>query len=161
MQRRACQRQEEHRQQLRVDAAADVRRRHAHLLHDGKPGLILIALAQLLIVDDQHRRADEQHAEDDADEEQAAVGAVKLVGGLCPKRCGISPCGFRIVQRAADGPAQCQLPFPGQSGVKGSAPLSAVLPLLQRSLLPDGHAVGRSRLIERLFQIRHGGGIAD
>ena len=47
-----CHGQEKHGEQLGVDAAADVLLRHAHLLHDGEAALVLVALADLLVVDD-------------------------------------------------------------------------------------------------------------
>ena len=50
MQPRKQKRQEEHQQELRVDGLADIRLRHADALHDFEPGLILIALGDLLII---------------------------------------------------------------------------------------------------------------
>ena len=77
VQSRHEKRQIEHRQQLAVDAAPDVALGHAHLLHNVEAGLILIALGQLLVIQDRHRRKDKDDTQHDAQEEQAAVGAVK------------------------------------------------------------------------------------
>ena len=84
VQPRHHQRQGEHRQQLAVDAPAYVALGHAHLLHDVEPALVLIALGQLLVVDDGRRREDKHDAQHDAQEEQPAVGTVEVrpVGGF-------------------------------------------------------------------------------
>jgi len=50
MQPRKQERQEEYQQQLRVDGLPDIHLRHADALHDLEPGLILIALGDLLII---------------------------------------------------------------------------------------------------------------
>ena len=50
MHARADKRQEEHGEQLRVDAAADFLFRHADILHDAEARLILIALGHLFII---------------------------------------------------------------------------------------------------------------
>lgn len=81
------ERQEKHREDLGIDASADVFPGHTHLLHNGKPGLVLVALGNLLVVDNQHRRKDEHDAQKDAQEEQSAVHAVQvspLSGGTLP-----------------------------------------------------------------------------
>ncbi len=77
MDSRHDQGKEEHRQYLRIDAPPDIRFRHAYLLHDLKPGLILIAFRDLLIINDQHRGKNKHHAQQDSQEEQASIQAVE------------------------------------------------------------------------------------
>ncbi len=79
---RAHQGQEEHRQQLRIDALADVFPGHAHLLHDFEALLVLIALGNLLVIDDQYRGKEEHDAQQNAQEEESAVGAVEIIAVL-------------------------------------------------------------------------------
>ena len=91
------QRQEEHRQKLRVYAAADLGLCHTDLLHDLEPLRILIALGKLLIVDDEHRRADEHEAECNSEEEQTAIdcgkvgvlGSPRFVGQVLPAAAAV------------------------------------------------------------------------
>ena len=78
MQRSHEQRQEKHQQYLFVDGAFDLFLAHAHLLHDAEPVVILIALADLFVVDDQHRGHQEQAPQEDAKEQEAAVHGVPL-----------------------------------------------------------------------------------
>ena len=79
---RGDQRQEEHGQQLGIDAPSDVPLGHAHLLHDLEAVLILVALGHLLVVDDEHGGKEEHDAQRDAQEEQPAVGAVEVIAVL-------------------------------------------------------------------------------
>lgn len=50
MESRRYYRQEKHRQYLRIDALPYLPASHSHLLHNGKPGLIFIALRHLLVI---------------------------------------------------------------------------------------------------------------
>ena len=73
MHAREQQRQEEHQQDLRVDALADLALRHAYLPQDEEARLVLVALHDLLVVEDEHGRQQEHDAEQHAQEQQAAV----------------------------------------------------------------------------------------
>ena len=76
---RKQQRQEKHREHLRIYAFADVLFGHADLLHYLKSRLVLVALGDLLVVDNKDSGKDKHDAEHDAEEEQAAERAVKIV----------------------------------------------------------------------------------
>ena len=76
---RQQQRNEEHGENLGIDALFDVLPGHAHLAHNGKAGLVLVALADLLVVNNQGGGGNKDNAEHDADEEQAAEGQIKVV----------------------------------------------------------------------------------
>ena len=76
---RKQQRQEKHREHLRIYAFADVLFGHADLLHYLKSRLVLVALGDLLVVNDEDGGYDKHDAEHDAEEEQAAERAVKIV----------------------------------------------------------------------------------
>ena len=78
MDARRHQGQEEHQQHLTADGGADLPGTHAHLLHDAEPVVILIALADLFVVDDQHRGHQEQAPQEDAKEQEAA--GIRAVG---------------------------------------------------------------------------------
>lgn len=66
--RRRDERQEEHEQHLRADGRLDLLRRHADLLHDAEAPAVVIALGDLLVVDDEHRRKQEHEPEEKAEE---------------------------------------------------------------------------------------------
>ena len=78
------QRQEEHREHLGIDALANLLFGHAHLLHDFKPGLVLISLGNLLVVHNQHSGKDKHNSQQDAQEEQATIQAVEAAALLSP-----------------------------------------------------------------------------
>ena len=63
---------------LAVDRPADLPFIHAHLLHDDKAVVILIALRNLFIVDDKHRRHEKQKAQENAHKEDAAVKGIEI-----------------------------------------------------------------------------------
>ena len=79
--------QQEHRKHLGIDALVNILAGHAHLLHNLKPGLILIALRNLLVVDNQHGCQQEHNGQNDAKEEDSAEGSVKVIPLLCPAFC--------------------------------------------------------------------------
>ena len=58
--------------------------RHAHLAHDGKAPLVLVALRDLLVVDDEHGGHQKDHTEEDSQEEEGAVDGVELLPVLLP-----------------------------------------------------------------------------
>lgn len=64
--------QEEDGEDLGVDGPADLRLGHAHLLQRAEPGLVLVALGDLLVVDDEDRGQEEQKAQENAQEEETA-----------------------------------------------------------------------------------------
>ena len=72
------QRQIKYGEQLTIDAAADFCFGHADFLHDAEAGLILVALRNLLVIDDENRGKEKFDAENDTKAEQAAVGAEKI-----------------------------------------------------------------------------------
>ncbi len=55
-----------------MDGPADLRLGHAHLLQRAEPGLVLVALGDLLVVDDEDRGQEEQEAQENAQEEETA-----------------------------------------------------------------------------------------
>ena len=59
---------EKDREHLGVDRGADLLFRHAHLLHDGEAALVLEALGELLVVDDEGCGHDEDDAQQHAQE---------------------------------------------------------------------------------------------
>ena len=63
VQPRKKEREEEHREKLRVYDLSYLLLRHADALHDLVAASVLIALADLLVVDDKHRRKREHEAE--------------------------------------------------------------------------------------------------
>ena len=64
-------------QHLRADGRLDLLRRHADLLHDAEAPAVVIALGDLLVVDDEHRRKQEHEPEEKAEEQKAAVRAAQ------------------------------------------------------------------------------------
>ena len=78
MERRYQKGQEEHHQDLAVDGSLDLPPLEADLLHDLEPLAILVPFGNLLVVDDEYRRHQEQHPQEHAQEEEAAVHVVAL-----------------------------------------------------------------------------------
>ena len=70
--------QEEHHQNLAVDGCLYLAPAEAHLLHDFKTGLVLVALRDLLVVDNQHCRQQEDEAQEDTQKQESARQAVDL-----------------------------------------------------------------------------------
>ena len=73
MHARHHQREEEHRKHLAAHRGADFFRRHAHFLHQLKAYAVVVALGNLLVIDDHGRGHQKQQAQEDAQEEKAAV----------------------------------------------------------------------------------------
>ena len=82
MDQRRRQRQEEHHQNLRMNAAADFSLAQTYLPHDAEALPILVALGNLLVVDDQDHRHDEQRAEEQTHEQQPAVKLGQLLSKI-------------------------------------------------------------------------------
>lgn len=76
VQTREGQRQHKHHEQLGTNAPLDFRLGHAHLLHDFEALHVLVALGDLLVIDNQHGGQQEHDAQHDAYEEQATVPAL-------------------------------------------------------------------------------------
>ena len=93
MQPRRQQGQEEHQQDLSPDGGAHLPAAHAYLLHDLIAALILIALGDLLVVDDEHRGHQEQQSQEDAQEQEAAVHCVEFLRHLLAAGHAVSPIG--------------------------------------------------------------------
>ena len=72
MHRRDDERQEEHGEYLAAYRAARLAAGKADLAHDVEPALVLVALAHLLVVDDEHGGHHEHQAEEHAEEEESA-----------------------------------------------------------------------------------------
>ena len=77
--------EQEHGQDLTAHRSGNELFVHAHLLKDLKPGPVVVALDDLLVVDDEHRGHQEQDAQQDTEEQEAAVEGVDhlQVAGLC------------------------------------------------------------------------------
>ena len=76
-------RQEKHSKHLGIDTFLNLFFRHAHLLHDVKPGLVLVPLCNLLIVHDQHCAEQEYNPQQNSQEKQTSVQGIKTL----PLRC--------------------------------------------------------------------------
>ena len=74
-----CQRQEEHHQDLGVDAPANFSLAQTYLPHDAEAFPIFVTLGNLLVVDDEDHRHDEQRPEEQTHEQQPAVQLGKLL----------------------------------------------------------------------------------
>ena len=74
--------QEKHHQDLTVDGAFDLPVTHANIPHDLIALLVIIALGDLFVVHDERRRHGKQRPQEDAQEQEAAVAGIKVLGGV-------------------------------------------------------------------------------
>ena len=81
MDARHKQRQEKHGQDLGADGGPDLPAAQAYLAHNRKAFPVLKALGNLLVIDDEHCRHEEKHAQEQSQEEEAAVQL--QVDGVC------------------------------------------------------------------------------
>lgn len=100
--------QEEDGEDLGVDGLADLCLGHAHLLQGAEPGLVFIALGDLLVVDDESRGQKEQEAQENAQEEQTAEEGEEILLLIGPGFQG-DVCFFAVADGFPDGPVQLDL----------------------------------------------------
>ena len=157
------QRRKEHDQNLHIDAAADLPLFQAHLPHDAKAFPVLVALGDLLVVDNQHRGHQEHKAQKHPKEEEAAVHGVEVLPvlrlGVHAKPLPLDAVvpGKAAVVRVSDGRApRClflvaavgvDLTEPGQEGlVLPQGPGAVVFKFLQRVRIRQDDVVHHAQI---------------
>ncbi len=105
------QRQEKHGENLTLDRRPDFRIAQPHLFHDFETLFILVALDNLLIIDDQHRGEYEQQSQEKSDKQKTSIKTVDPVYTVRPgktpsssdNRTGSYPQSFLRLRRRPSG----------------------------------------------------------